>query len=112
MYIHEKNTREKERDVLVMPYSDYLKTMALHLHSQKLSLTTVVQRLNDETVTCHGLWKFYRIVNTTGSIAKRPGSGRESVLTDQTRAIIQRQMLLNYRSYWSHMAILYHHPQF
>ena len=77
-----------------MPYSDYLKTRALHFRSQNLSLAVVVQRLKDEglTATRQGLWKIYRNVDTTGSITRRPGSGRESVLTGKIRAIIEGQM--------------------
>ena len=77
-----------------MPYSDYLKCRALAFHADGLSPSAIADALSQEglTATRQGLAKFLRRVEETGSLERRPGSGRPSKVTPQVMAIVEVQM--------------------
>ena len=77
-----------------MPYTDYLKRRALQLHAEGLSPTAIVDALAREGLVASrsGLAKFLRRVEQTGSLERRPGSGRPSKVTPQAMAIVEAQM--------------------
>ena len=74
-----------------MPYTDYLKCRAFQLHAEGLSPTAIVDALAQEGLVAsrHGLARFFRRVEQTGSLERCPGSGRPSKVTPQAMAIVE-----------------------
>ena len=70
-----------------MPYSEYLRSRALVLHSRGLTARAIVDSLADEGLraTPQGIVKFLRRVQDTGTLERQPGSGRPSAVTPLPR---------------------------
>ena len=73
------------------PYCDYLKCRALQLHAEGLSPTAIINALAQEGLVAsrNGLAKFLCRVEQTGSLERRPGSGRPSKVMPQAIAIVE-----------------------
>ena len=93
-FIHVALTREVSAHENGSNDADYLKTRALYFRSKEISLASVVQRLRDEGLssTRQGLWKLFRRVDTSGTISRRPGSGRQTQLSQEILQIVEDQM--------------------
>ena len=77
-----------------MVYSSYKKQRILFLHQQGFKAPTICKLLRKEglTVTARGTYKFLKKFADTGSIGRRPGSGRPSKITPAIKAIVDQQM--------------------
>ena len=77
-----------------MVYSTYKKLRILYLHSQGFKAPTITKMLAKEKLKCSrvGVAKVYE---ATGSIARRPGSGRPSKITAEIKDIVEEQMRLD-----------------
>lgn len=80
-----------------MVYSSYKLQRILQLHRNGLKAPTIVKILRDEGMTCSrfGVFKFLKWYQQTGSILRRPGSGRPSKITAEIKAIVEQQMQLD-----------------
>lgn len=80
-----------------MVFCDYTKQRILFHYSCGLRSTSIVAELNKEgaRVSVVGIWKFIRRYEETGSIARRPGSGRPTVITPEVEAIVDQQMTVD-----------------
>ena len=80
-----------------MVYSDYVKQRILVYYRFKKNCSQIVRCLAEEghTVSKAGVLKFLRRYRETGTIARTPGTGQASKLTDQLREIIEDQMKKN-----------------
>ena len=65
-----------------MPYTEYLKSRALHFRSGGKSLGVVVKE-EGLSATRHGLWKFFCKYDSTGVTARLRGSRRQTKLTPE-----------------------------
>ena len=56
---------------------------------------TIHQKLRDEGIFVSrvGIWKFLRVYRSTGSVARREGSGRPTKITREVKLLIEAQML-------------------
>ena len=77
-----------------MVYSDYVKQRILVYYRSKKSCAQIARCLTEEgySVTKVGLLKFLRRYKETGSISRKPGTGRVSKVTAGIRDIIEKQM--------------------
>ena len=77
-----------------MPYTNYVKLRILHHHQRGLRPYTITKVLETEgiKVSRFGVHKFIIMYNETGSIGRRPGSGRISKVTSHVKALVEEQM--------------------
>lgn len=78
-----------------MVFSSYVKLRILHHHSQGYKPYTIAKLLADNegiTVSRYGVHKFLKTYSESGSIQRRPGSGRLSKLTAEIREMVEIQM--------------------
>ena len=77
-----------------MPFTEYLKRRALVFHSMGLSPAAIAKALSNEglVATRQGIKKFLDRYEETGTLERRPGSGRPSRITQAVRAIVEEQM--------------------
>ena len=77
-----------------MVYSSYTLQRILEFHSYGLSVCEITKAVTAEglTVSKTGVLKFLRKYVTTGSIGRRPGSGRPFKVTQEMLAIVEEQM--------------------
>ena len=56
---------------------------------------TIQRRLQEEGIFVSrvGIWKFLQVYRSTGSIARREGSGRPTKITGEVKLIVEAQML-------------------
>ena len=75
-------------------YSEYVKPRALFFHANGLSPLTIANALAKEglVATRQGLAKFIKRYQETGSVWRRPGSGRLSKVTPVVRIAVKEQM--------------------
>ena len=80
-----------------MVYSSYKKQRILYLYSQGLKAPTIAKELKKEKLKCSrfGIDKFIKVYETTGSIARQPGSGRPSKVTAEIKELVEAQMRLD-----------------
>ena len=78
-----------------MVFNDYTKRTILFYHAP-----TITARLGEEgiVVSRRGVSDFLLHVETTGSIARRPGSGRPSKQTDEVKDTIENAMRADYKT--------------
>ena len=80
---------------LQMVYSDYVKLRILHYHFKGFTAYTIVKCLmkyDDIKVSIVGVWKFLKHYKETGSIARKPGSGRLSKVTSSVKELVEELM--------------------
>ncbi len=77
-----------------MVYSDYVKQRILHYSSQGYRAYSIALKLDKEgiVVSRRGVSKMLGRFEETGTITRRPGSGRPSKITDDVRVIVEAQM--------------------
>ena len=77
-----------------MPFTEYLKRRALVFHSMGLLPAAIAKALSNEglVATRQGIKKFLDRYEETGTLKRRPGSGRPSRITQAVRAIVEEQM--------------------
>ena len=80
-----------------MVYSTYKKQRILYHYSRGLRAPTIAKVLEQEKLKCSrvGIAKFLKVYESTGSIARQPGSGRPSKITAEIRQIVEEQMRLD-----------------
>ena len=77
-----------------MVFSLYTKRRILFFHSQGLLSTAIQKELQKEDIGASvvGIWKFIQRYEQFGSIERRPGSGRTSIVSPGVEATIEGQM--------------------
>ena len=78
-----------------MVYSWYVKRRILHYYQQGRRPPTICKLLKKErtiNTTRAGIAKFIQKFERTGSIARTPGSGRPTKISEEMRAIVEEQM--------------------
>ena len=77
-----------------MVYSDYKKQRILYYHSLGMKAPSIAERLREERLSCTrvGVAKFLQRFKESGSLSRRPGSGRPSRVTAEIRQIVEEQM--------------------
>ncbi len=75
-----------------MVYSSYKKQRILKFSFDGLRPYTKAKRLCEEVLVAsrRGIDKFLRRYRETGTIARKPGSGRPSKITSKIRAIVEQ----------------------
>ena len=69
---------------LQVVFSEYVKLRILYYHNNGLKPYTIAKMLLEDEgirVSKVGVWKFLKVYKNTGSIMRRPGSGRMSKIT-------------------------------
>ena len=77
-----------------MVFSDYAKQRILCYYNQRLKAPSISKCLAEEGIKASrvGVHKFLRSYQSSASIARRPGSGRRSKLTDEVRKVVEEKM--------------------
>ena len=75
-------------------YSDYTKQVVIYHHRQGLKPGNILRKLKQEGIkaTRRGITKFLAKFIESGSVARKPGSGRPSKVTAAVRKIIDETM--------------------
>ena len=77
-----------------MPYTTYVKLRIIHHHLHGLRPYTIAKVLEEEgiKVSRFGVHKFLVTYRETGSVQRRPDSGRLSKVTMQVKELVEEQM--------------------
>ena len=78
-----------------MVYRTYTKLRIVHYHSRGHKPYTIARLLKENdgiTVSRFGVAKFLKVYQSTGSIERRPGSGRLSSVTWRIKELVEQQM--------------------
>ena len=77
-----------------MVYSEYVKQRIVFYFKEGCKPPTIQKLLSDEglSTTCQGIAAFLKKYVDTGSIARRPGSGRPTKATEEVRVIVESEM--------------------
>ena len=77
-----------------MVYSEYTKLRILHFHTQGYRPPAIQKCLNAEgiAVSWRGVAKFIKRFFSRGTIARQPGSGRKTKITEEVRKVVEEQM--------------------
>ena len=80
--------------VVNMVFSDYAKQRIIFYYNQRLKAPAISRRLAEEGIKASrvGVHKFLRSCQSSASIARRPGSGRKSKITDEVKKIVEEKM--------------------
>ena len=80
-----------------MVYSSYKKQRILYHYFQGVRPPTIAKRLREEGMKAsrRGIAKFLHRYETTGSIARKAGSGRPTKVTTEIKAVVEQQMQLD-----------------
>ena len=93
-----------------------MKLRILHHHFQDLKPYTTAKALETEgiKVSRFGVHKFIIMYNETGSIGRRPGSGRISKVTSHVKTLVEEQMQRDDETtaYQLHQMLLEHGVEF
>ena len=78
-----------------MVLSTYVQQRILEYYFAGLKAPSIEKKLKDERipVTRVGIWKFIKKYQSTGTIARREGGGRPSVIMPEVRLIVEQQMM-------------------
>ena len=82
------------KDFLKMVYSSYKQQRILYFANLGNRSTAITQLLRKEglNVCRSGVWRFLKKYEETGSVVRRPGSGRPTRITSQVLEIVEKQM--------------------
>ncbi len=77
-----------------MVYSKYKKQRILFFHFQGIRPPTIAKLIREEGMLAsrRGIAKFIERYRVTGSIGRKPGSGRPTKITEEIKAIVEEQM--------------------
>ena len=77
-----------------MVFTTYKRIRILHYHFQGYKPSAISRNLRAENLTAskRGIAKFLKKYEETGSIARRPGSGRPSKVTAAVKSLVEEQM--------------------
>ena len=77
-----------------MVYSSYKRQRILYLHSLGYKAPTIFKLLREERMNAsrRGIHDFIRKYKETGSIGRRPGSGRPTKIVGEIKAFVEQQM--------------------
>ena len=77
-----------------MVYTVYKKQRIVYFHSLGLRPPTIAKHLSEEGLkaSCQGIAKFIQQYEQTGTIVRKPGSGRPTKITAEIKAIVEEQM--------------------
>ena len=80
--------------ILEMVYTTYIKLRILHHHFKGTKPYTIARALEEEgiTVSRFGVHKFIKLYTETGSIERKPGSGRLTKITTRVKELVEAQM--------------------
>ena len=75
-------------------YSSYKRQRILHFDRLGYKPPKISRLLQEDGLIASrvGIYKFLRKFNETGGIARRPGSGRPTKITDEVKFLVERQM--------------------
>ena len=75
-------------------YSRYKRQRILYFHRLGYKPPTICRMMREEGLVASrvGIYKFLQKFKETGSIARRPGSGRPTKITDEMKRLVERQM--------------------
>ena len=81
--------------VVNMVFSDYTKQRIICYYNQRLKAPAISRRLAEEGIKASrvGVHKFLRSYQRSASIARHPGSGRKSKITDEVKKIVEEKMM-------------------
>ena len=78
-----------------MVFSTYTKLRIIHYHNQGYKPYTISNQLKEQdhvSVSRYGVLKFLKTYSATGSIERKPGSGRLSKVTGEIKEFVDRKM--------------------
>ena len=77
-----------------MVFTEYEKRRILHYHQLGYKAPTIQRLLAKENISCSrsGVGKFLARYSATGSICRRPGSGRRTKASDAVRETVEEEM--------------------
>ena len=77
-----------------MVFSDYIKQRILYHYAKGNKALTIAKLLQEEQLKASrvGIAKFIKHFEDTSTIARRPGSGRPSKVTEEIKRIVEEQM--------------------
>ena len=80
-----------------MVYSNYKKQRILYFHFRGYKPPTITKLLREEGMVAsrRGVAKFVKRYQQTGSIARAPGSGRPTKITEEVKKIVEEQMRID-----------------
>ena len=79
-----------------MVYSDYTKLRILHFHTQGYRSPAITKHLHTGVVASQRrVAKFLNRCLRKRNIARLPGSGRKSLITDEVRKVVEQQIRQN-----------------
>ena len=80
-----------------MVYSSYKRQRILYLHFLGYRAPTIAKLLRGEKMngSRRGIHKFIRKLKETGSIRRRPGSGRPTKIVGEIKTFVEQQMRLD-----------------
>ena len=80
-----------------MVYSNYKKQRILYFHFHGYKPPTITKLLREEGMVAsrRGVAKFVKRYQQTGSIARAPGSGRPTKITEEVKKIVEEQMRID-----------------
>ena len=83
--------------LLKMVYSTYKRQRILHYYFQGYKAPTIARLLREESLPAsrRGVDKFLKKYRETGSIVRRPWSGRPSKVTREVKRLVEQQMRLD-----------------
>lgn len=77
-----------------MVFSEYTKQRIVFYYHQGLKAPSISSRLREEGITASrvGVFKFLNSYRSSASIARSPGSGRNSKITDEVKKVVEEKM--------------------
>ena len=80
--------------VSTMVYSDYMKQRVIVFHNEGLKALSIAKALRAEGISVSrvGVHKLVAKYQETGTVARRPGSGRPAKVTETIKTIVEEQM--------------------
>lgn len=91
MWLHSVNPPVR---VVVMVYSEYTKQRIVYHYKRNLKPSEIVKALESEEIKASrsGIWRFLKRYKTTGTTARKKGSGRSRIISDNEKQIIEQTM--------------------
>ena len=76
----------------MMVYTKYTRNLIVHFHKKRLRPSEIVKKLESENIRISrsGVWRSLKHYDETGSIKRKRGSGRPTVITDDVKNICRR----------------------
>lgn len=86
-----------------MVFSEYVKLQILYHVNNGMKPYTITKIQEGITVPRWGVWKFLKVYEDTGTIVRRPGSGRILKITERVKELVEKQMEINDETTATHL---------